>query len=272
MNKKPYAIFMDIDGTLLNSNHEIEPKTLETLRYLEKQGHQLFIATGRMYFFAQKMANKISNATNFIASNGAIAKIYDQIITNPLSIDSSLQMYKIAKKTQLPLFFFSQTNVYYTDILPVYFNDDDRERIGDEKQRKLIKINTVTELENISEPLLNGIIISENNAQKLQLASEKLMQFENLAVSSSASNNIELTQININKATAIHQALSSLEIPRQRTIAFGDGNNDIEMLKYVQHGIAMENAPMSVKNIASAITTSNNEEGIHKFLTNFFKL
>lgn len=273
MTKTPYAIFMDIDGTLLNSNHEIEPKTLQTLREIEKQGHHLFIATGRMFFSAEQIARKISAQTNFIASNGAIVQLYDNQTLAPLSISACKDVYQLAQKAKLPLFFFSHSNVYYSDFLPAYFKtDDDRARISGKQQRDFIKINASEDFDTIVEPLLNAIIISEQDMSELQDAKKELASYSELAISSSAANNIEITQQGVNKATAIAMTLQHLGLTPNHAIAFGDGDNDIEMLRYVKYGIAMANATDAVKAIAQDVTASNNDEGIYQFLKQFFKL
>lgn len=77
---------------------------------------------------------------------------------------------------------------------------------------------------------------------------------------------LEISSKNVNKAVGIEIALKKLDISRKKSIAFGDGENDISMLDYVEFGVAMKNANSKVKNHADFITNSNNEEGIYEFL------
>lgn len=63
-----------------------------------------------------------------------------------------------------------------------------------------------------------------------------------------------------------------LDIDPKNTIAFGDEDNDTEMLEYVQHGVAMDNAIDDIKSVADHITGSNNDDGVGKFLTDYFNL
>jgi hydroxymethylpyrimidine pyrophosphatase-like HAD family hydrolase len=61
-------------------------------------------------------------------------------------------------------------------------------------------------------------------------------------------------------------------ITKERIIAFGDEDNDLEMLEYAGHGIAMGNGIEQVKNIANEVTLSNEEDGVAVYLADFLNL
>jgi hypothetical protein len=63
-----------------------------------------------------------------------------------------------------------------------------------------------------------------------------------------------------------------LQIPREEIIAFGDGNNDKEMLQFAGIGVALQNATPELKLAADKIVLSNNEEGPAKYLREYFNL
>src|SRR5699024_3186411 len=69
---------------------------------------------------------------------------------------------------------------------------------------------------------------------------------------------IEIIKKGINKAGGVDYAREFLNIPANRTIAFGDEDNDTEMLQYVEHGVAMNNAIDDIKGIANYVTETNN--------------
>lgn len=75
-------------------------------------------------------------------------------------------------------------------------------------------------------------------------------------------NSGELSIPGIHKANAIEKLLQLLKINKEDTFAYGDGLNDIEMLEFVQHGIAMGNAKEAVKKVADDITETHDEGGI----------
>jgi hydroxymethylpyrimidine pyrophosphatase-like HAD family hydrolase len=67
----------------------------------------------------------------------------------------------------------------------------------------------------------------------------------------------------IHKATAIEKLLKHLKIRNDDTFVYGDGLNDLEMLEFVQNGIAMGNAKEAVKKAANEITNTHDEDGIY---------
>jgi Cof subfamily protein (haloacid dehalogenase superfamily) len=77
---------------------------------------------------------------------------------------------------------------------------------------------------------------------------------------------IELVKSGLNKAVGIQRASADLNIPKERIIAFGDEDNDLEMIEYAGIGVAMDNGISQLKNIANEITLSNEEDGIAVFL------
>ncbi|HDA1414008.1 TPA: HAD-IIB family hydrolase, partial [Staphylococcus aureus] len=83
---------------------------------------------------------------------------------------------------------------------------------------------------------------------------------------------IEIVKLGINKARGIEQVRQFLNIDRNNIIAFGDEDNDIEMIEYARHGVAMENGLQELKDVANNITFNNNEDGIGRYLNDFFNL
>ena len=74
---------------------------------------------------------------------------------------------------------------------------------------------------------------------------------------------------NVNKASAIKKITEKLNLNMDQVMAFGDAQNDIEMLKQVKIGVAMENGHESVKEAADYITKTNNEAGVAKAICHF---
>lgn len=83
---------------------------------------------------------------------------------------------------------------------------------------------------------------------------------------------IEIVKRGINKARGIKCVKQYLNVADERVIAFGDEDNDIEMIKYASHGIAMNNGLQELKDVANDTTYSNNEDGIGRYLNEFFDL
>ena len=90
--------------------------------------------------------------------------------------------------------------------------------------------------------------------------------------SASPWNIIEIIKAGVNKAIGIKKVADAYQIPCERILAFGDEENDLEMLQYAKYGVAMGNAIDKVKSVAHDVTTSNEKDGIAEYLEKHFKL
>ena len=88
-------------------------------------------------------------------------------------------------------------------------------------------------------------------------------------VTSSVPEYIEFVKKGIKKSVAIKFIMDKFKIKQEEVIAIGDGENDIEMLKFAGLGVAMDNANNYVKENADYITTSNNDDGVGKVIKRF---
>ena len=77
---------------------------------------------------------------------------------------------------------------------------------------------------------------------------------------------VEIVKKGLNKAVGLERVANHYQIPRERIIAFGDEDNDFEMIKFAGHGIAMENGISELKQLAREVTKSNENDGIAYYL------
>ena len=77
---------------------------------------------------------------------------------------------------------------------------------------------------------------------------------------------IEIMNKDVSKANGIEVLLHHLNMTPEQAIAFGDNYNDMDMLNFVGLGVAMNNAPKDVKQMANDVTDDNNHDGIYRFL------
>lgn len=97
---------------------------------------------------------------------------------------------------------------------------------------------------------------------------EELKVLKTSKVCSGMPNNIEINHSEVNKGNALKWLCKKLGIDMSQLIAFGDGGNDIDMIKAAGIGVAMSNACGELKNCADVITKSNDEDGVAWFLEN----
>ena len=98
---------------------------------------------------------------------------------------------------------------------------------------------------------------------------EELSKIPGILVSSSIPNNLEINAEGADKGGALIRLAARLGIDREATMSFGDGENDLSMIRMAGIGVAMENGEESVKAAADYITKTNNEAGVAKAICHF---
>lgn len=252
---KKYGIFFDIDGTILNTiQGKAKPskKLIEALTQLHQQGHLCYIASGRPY---SQLSEEIKNLPfdGFILCNGAMALEKGQVVLSfPFDKQSLKEIVMNFEKMNSPY-----TLVSYKDsfILKKY-----------EKHFSYLRLLNIPVSAPVDEIDLDKIEVVkiETSGTKRKAAQyiEKLEEKGYVVHSYKMFSTYEINMPNVSKGNAIKEILKLHQIPLENSIAFGDGENDIEMLKAVKIGVAMENASNRVKEAANRVTESCANDGV----------
>ena len=253
-------ISMDFDGTLLTDDKKVLPKTEEILRSLKREGYKVVGATARTLEDTIN-AVPIDIFTHVIVNNGVT--IYDVeheeeewmgYITNQEASKIIQEVEEISKQ----IYLISGTKYYAykitSELLPFIVEKTQIDKVED-IQEKIARMNIF---------LKTGEDVNTN----YQLITRKFSNVNCFIMQNSNSNDqwLIINPKNINKANTLETLGQNLGISTQEMIFFGDGLNDLEVIKRVGLGVAMGNALPEVKEKSKAITTSNNEDGIEKFL------
>lgn len=267
MHKKIGIIALDLDGTLLDSHKKLSSVNLAALQRAADAGIQVIPTTGRFFGGMPESIRKLPFVRYAITINGA--QVAD--------VTSGEVIYQAELSWQQAVEIME-----FLDGLPVIydcFQDNcgwmtaaQKERIDDfapnEHYRKMLH-----ELRKPVPELKATIAQRGKGVQKVQFFTkdmelrERLLKelperFENLAVSSSVSNNVEINQAHANKGEALAALAVHLGLPEDGTLSFGDGLNDISMLQSAGVGVAMANAAAECKEVADWVTLSNDEDGV----------
>lgn len=267
-----------MDGTLLNSKHEVSERNKEALKKAKELGVNIAIATGRLFCSARYYSDIIGVNTAVIASNGAYIKTnYEDtaLLENPMPKDVAIKIYNIVKKYGLSVNFNSwdtlireypvpKTHAYYVmnKILP------------EEKQVKFIinSDNFVNALEAFEGNILKGIVIEEKeNKDHLWAAKKELKSIfgDKLHIVSSGNDNFEVMIGSSSKGNAVAHLAKSLNLSPEEVMCIGDSENDLSMINFAGIGVAMGNGLDLLKNAADYITDTNNNDGVAKAIENF---
>lgn len=265
-----YLVCLDIDGTLIGTDLVVSDRNKLSLRSMMDLGSVVFLVSGRMLYSAKVIANDISPQVGLVASNGAVIETDQGIIINGLNTDITSKLVKLSYEMNFSLFLFGKKKVFYTTTIPEYLSGDSGNRVHSKDPDDYCKLTV--EKDTPDEIIANGIIVDGGSTKNLKSIRSKLHTIfsDNLQLSTSNINNIELIPSGINKGTAINYLQDYYHIDQEHTISFGDGENDKSMLDVSKYSVAMGNATSKVKEIANYETRDYREDGVAYFLENNF--
>ena len=261
---KQHLIVLDLDGTLLTDNQTISPYTKDILFKAKEAGHLVMIATGRPFRASSGYYKELQLTTPIVNFNGAFT--HHPYNTSFQSMHSPLALRVVHDVVD------SVNKLAYENLIAevkddVYLhNEDDRLNAlitnGDPKiTRGNLKMNL------LEDP--TSLLIQSDETyvpvirQHLQDVHAELIEHRKWGAPFPI---IEIVRKGLNKAVGISKIAHEFQVPQERIIAFGDEDNDLEMIDYAGIGVAMSNGISELKSIANEITASNNEDGIGKFL------
>ncbi len=251
-------ISCDLDGTLLDDNKEISINTIKKINDLINEGYIFVIATGRPYTGTIRYLKLFSNDNPVILYNGSVIKINNETISFSLSDESAKRIIDLINSK-------NGTYIYWKDEVPYVNRIDDY--IND-----YVKISKVMpKIDNRDYHNVTKIIWFNEHNELLKYEKELFNDILDINHFTSQPTYLEFVSNKASKGKALKYICDKLNIKKENVIAFGDGNNDIEMLKYAGLGIAMENASENVKDNAKYITKSNNDEGVLLALNEILK-
>ncbi|MEF3304579.1 Cof-type HAD-IIB family hydrolase [Paenibacillus sp. GYB003] len=241
-------LFFDIDGTLLDHDKRLPPRTKEAIFALKERGHEVAIATGRAPFMFEKLREELRIDT-YVSYNGQYVVLRgDVLYTNPLN-PNALQA-------------LTDTAIGRGDPI-VYMDHEDMQSNVPEHA---YVVESIESLKIDRFPSLGPDYYKSRDIYQCLLFCEREEKYE---AEFPAFDFIRWHPVSVDvlpaggsKAKGIEQIVRNLGIPKDRQYAFGDGLNDIEMLKTVANSVAMGNAHPEALKAARYRTTAVDEDGI----------
>jgi len=250
------ALFLDIDGTILQPDDTMQDSTKTAVKLMKEKGLEVFLATGRPLHEIADIGETLK-INSFIGYNGALA-IYNgqDIVKSPMSPDLVDLYIKIAveKGNELILYtsshnLLSNPENEVTKQFCKKFHLRSNKQYTDDQRANILGI-TVTNLKE------EDIHLYENFPD-IHLSQVNIEGFRH---------SYDVISDKVNKGMAIGTILSRLNMDTKNAIAFGDGMNDKEMLSVVGEGFAMANAHENLFAYAKHRTTSVTDSGIYNGL------
>lgn len=247
-------IASDLDGTLLDHAHQVNDITAATLQALQQRGIKLVIATGRHFLDVAGIRATLGIDAHLITSNGARVHAPDDTLIHRRDLDPEI-VHTLTEET-----FTAGT------LLNFYL---DEEWLIDQPSDRLLSMHKDSgfsyRIADLRRHDGHGVakVLYVAAHQHLLGVEEKLhARFgDTVTITFSAQNCLEVMAQGVSKGSALQMILDRLGIDAAHSLAFGDGQNDIELLQAVGHPRIMGNAhPRLAEQLPQARRIGSNEE------------
>lgn len=258
-------IALDLDGTLNNDEKKITEKTREALLAVQRHGVTVVLASGRQAPGLRRESEALCLKDYhglLLSYNGG--RIQDAT-TGEVLFDQALER-ETALRFLRHLEAYPELSPIVDDGVSIFTTDANRHKVQDESRNNNLRIEIV---ENIADAVeargfrpVKILTAAPNEILVPRLADIRRGFEEELSFVQSAPWFYEATVKGVSKSSSLAKVCSRLGIRQDEVMAFGDAQNDMSMLDFAGHGVAMGNACAELKEIADEITLSNNEDGI----------
>jgi Cof subfamily protein (haloacid dehalogenase superfamily) len=239
-------VCLDIDGTLLNSNHQISKSVKDAInKVVNKKNIPVILVSARMPKGIILDKDKTVLDKKFINASDL-----EQVYKLTKNYDIHISLYKDDEWYIEEMDYWAKQESDITNIIP---------KISDFKE--------LIELWKEEKKGPNKILCMANPEEIIKL--KKDVKADDLNVYLSKPTYLEIMQSKASKTSAIQHLQMKFNVSKEEIIALGDNYNDIGMLEYVGFGVAMGNAPEGVKQCADFVTLTNDEDGVAETLKTY---
>ena len=255
-------IMSDIDGTILDKNHQLDSYLIELMPLLKQRDIPFVLASARSPLGIAPISKELGITDFPIACyNGALISLGDKILSQH-SIDKSelLLLHDFLKK-EFPTV---SINVYSGKDWLVNTIDEWVE-IEATITGESPKVTSLADFIKDEKTLVHKLLLIDNTdtIQKLQKNLSSI-DFPQTDFYLSKDNYLEVTHNQVSKKQALLELAKYYQLSLNEIMTIGDNYNDIPMIETAGLGIAMGNAPRDVKTCAKAVTDSNEQNGVSK--------
>jgi Cof subfamily protein (haloacid dehalogenase superfamily) len=250
----PKLIALDIDGTLLSSQLTVLPKTKAALQAVAAKGHHVVVVSSRPPRSVRNIADSLEISSGVTVSfGGAYILEGDTVLfEQTLSPEIATEIIARVRNVALHVSLYSAENWFV-----------EQDDYWAEQEAKIVGFTPtlVGDLLYHTEAVHKFLVMGK--AQEIALFQEALRS-SNLNVDAVRSKPVycEVNSHDVHKASAVELVARHFGLTLADVIAFGDGENDLTMVREAGTGVAMGNAVPAVKAVAKLITKSNDEDGI----------
>jgi len=270
------AVFADLDRTLLRSDATISDFTKETLEKLLASGVDFVPCSGRALNSLPDFIFDIKGIRHAVTSNGVSVddiqnrKSLEYLLISP-EVPEKLFKYLENEEVQYEIFIDGQGYVQKEYLDDPHAFDEVTFRVDYlQRTRRPVEDIKAFILEHKNEIGSLEVIIHPKDAGRIYNGLKE--KFPEIYMTNSEPFLVEVSNLNCGKHNGLKRYCSIMGIKPEQVIAFGDGNNDIEMLQAAGFGISVANAVEECKKASKKVVLSNDEDGVAKEIVEIFGL
>jgi len=242
-------VFFDIDGTLLDHEKKLPESTKKAINLLKKNDVFVAIATGRAPFMFEGLREELG-IDSFVSFNGQYVIFEDQVIyENPLDEAELKKLFLHSKTNDHPLVFMNEKTMKAS----VKHHPFIEKSMGSLNFPHPEEDDTFY----VNRKMYQSLLFCEEHDKKLYFSNYPQFEFIRWHP-----NSVDVLPKGGSKAEGIKKMIGRLGFELKDVYAFGDGLNDLEMLKAVGTGVSMGNGVPEAKEIANLITSDVSNDGI----------
>lgn len=261
-------IVSDIDATLINSEFLIPDYNLEMIKRVRDAGIDFMLCTGRIFGSARPYAKFLDLDTPLITSNGAVTMEWrerKELFGTPMDAELCAEIFRILDDMDIYYHFFAKETFYTRTFL----HENATYRIMNERlpeDERFPMLQTKDPAATAAKDPVYKISIRFSDPRDGERFLETFGSWKDIAITSSFSNNYEISAPGVDKSAALARYAEMRGIRPEEIISFGDNKNDIGMIRYAGVGVAVANAVDELKAAADYITDTNENDGVGKAL------
>lgn len=260
-------IVSDLDGTLLDSDHQLDERTVDVLRALVKQGHHVALASGRHYHDMRVFRDQLDIPVHLISTNGAYTHDPDGTLLSATHLDPShaKTLIQLPRPPQVRLSLYRESG-WHVDVEAPHLLSLHASTgfVYDVVPPEQMDANGVGKVLYLGDP--QALAQLEHQA--------RVAHGDGLHITYSTVNALEIMAGGVNKGVALTVLLETLQLTPAECLAFGDNLNDTEMLNLAGEAQVMANAhPELLARINGAERIGHHgEAAVAQWLTQRFAL
>jgi Cof subfamily protein (haloacid dehalogenase superfamily) len=266
------AVFLDMDGTLLHSDHSVSEPTIKTIQTLTAKGIPVILVSARPLNAVLPTFKKIGIPEHYpiITLNGGyIVEAEKPIFEAMVDPDITAAVTEHVRPFKATIAYYLQRE-WYAEVSDSW--TDHEQRIMDVK----VGVAPITQLvkdwkERSIGPNKMMVMSEPGNILKIQQHLRSMYEGR-LNIYPSKPTYLEVMDCKGSKSNAVKYISERLGFAPSEIVAMGDNYNDREMIQFAGMGVAMGNAPDEIKAAADFVTDTNNNDGVRKALEKFFNV